>query len=152
MDKLSHNKKNDYSNKFLRNAFTRRSNAFFRFAVAGRADSLPTPANIQKWHNLEEENCYRCDQNQKPTLAHILNSCPTNFRLMTDRHNRVVRCVRKTIEKHIPRDLVGGINENTPIQIQNLSAETRNQKSDIWFIKREGNEEILEILEFCCPF
>jgi hypothetical protein len=45
-----------------------------------------------------------------------------------------------------------GINENTPIQIQNLSAETRNQKSDIWFIKREENEEISEILEFCCPF
>jgi hypothetical protein len=145
-------RKNDYSNKFLRNTFTRRSNAFFRFAVAGRADSLPTPANIQKWHNLEEENCYRCDQNQKPTLAHILNSCPTNFRLMTDRHNRVVRCVRKAIEKHISRDLVGGINENTPIQIENLSAETRNQKPDIWFIKRERNEEILEIFEFCYPF
>jgi hypothetical protein len=61
---------------------------------------------------------------------------------MTDRHNRVVRCVRRVIEKHIPRDLVKGINENTPIQIQiqNLSAETRNQKTDIWFIKRERNE------------
>jgi hypothetical protein len=145
-------RKNECSNKFLRNTFTHRSNAFFRFAVAGRADSLPTPANIQKWYNLEEENCFRCNQNQRPTLAHILNSCSTNFRLMTDRHNRIVRCVRRAIENHIPRDLIGGINENTSIPINNLSEETRHLRPDIWFIRRERNEEILEILEFCCPF
>jgi hypothetical protein len=43
----------------------------------------------------------------------------------------VVKYVRKTIEKHIPKDFPSGINENTPIQIQNLSAETRNQEPDI---------------------
>jgi hypothetical protein len=48
---------NDISNKFLRNTFTQSSDAFFRFAVAGRADCLATPANIQRWNHLEEENC-----------------------------------------------------------------------------------------------
>jgi hypothetical protein len=145
-------RKNDCSNRFLRNIFTHRSDAFFRFAVAGRADFLPTPANIHRWYNLEDENCHRCDLNCKPTLAHILNSCPTNFNHMTDRHNRLVRCVRKAIEKHIPEDIIGGINENTSIPFDNPSEITRNQRPDIWFIRRERNQEILEILEFSCPF
>jgi hypothetical protein len=145
-------RKNDCSNKFLRNTYTKRSDSFFRFAVAARSDCLATPANIQRWYNLDEECCRRCDHNQRPTLAHILNSCPTNFRSMTDRHNRVVRCVKNALEKHIAEDLIGAINENTSIPIDNLSDETRNLRPDIWFIRREGNREILEILEFSCPF
>jgi hypothetical protein len=102
-------RKNDISNKFLRNTFIQCSDAFFRFAVAGRADCLATPANIQRWNRLEEENGCRCNQKYKPTLAHILNRCTPNFRSMTDRqtdrqtdrHDRVVRCVRKAFEKHI---------------------------------------------------
>jgi hypothetical protein len=145
-------RKNDWSNKFLRNTFTRRSDAFFRFSVAARTDSLPTPANIERWYHIETHNCLRCTSNQKATLAHILNNCHTNFPLMTDRHNRVVRCVRKAIEKHITADLVGGINENTTISFSNQSDETRHQRPDIWFIRKERNQEILEILEFSCPY
>jgi hypothetical protein len=141
-------RKNECSNKLLRNIFTHRSDAFLRFAVAARADSLPTPANIQRWYNLDNENCHRCNLNSKPTLAHILNSCSTHFRLMTDRHNGLVRCVRKAIEKHTPEDIKGGINENTSIPFDHPSDITRNQRPDIWFIRQERNQEILEILEF----
>jgi hypothetical protein len=143
---------NHCSNKFLRNNFSRRSDAFFRFAVAARADSLPTPSNIQKWYHLPEEHCHRCNSDLKPTRAHILNKCEPNFRYMTDRHNRLVRCVRKAIEKHIIDDVRGAINENTSISIDNLSEATRNQRPDIWFIRRDRNQDILEILEFCSPF
>jgi hypothetical protein len=36
------------SNQILTNIYTKRSDAFFRFVVAGRANCLPTPANAQK--------------------------------------------------------------------------------------------------------
>jgi hypothetical protein len=101
-------------------------------AVAERADCLVTPANIQifkysnieRWNRLEEENYRRCNQEYKPTLANILNRCTQNFRSMTDRqtdrHDRVVKCVRKAFEKHIAGDIQGGIQENTTIPIENL--------------------------------
>jgi hypothetical protein len=65
---------------------------------------------------------------------------------MADRHNRHFRCVRTAIEKHIPEDIIGGINENTSIPFDNPSEITRNQRPDFWFIRRERNQEILEIL------
>jgi hypothetical protein len=105
-------RKKDISNKFLRNTFTQHSDAFFRFVVAGRADCLATPANIQRWNNLEEESCHRCQQDQKPILAHILNRFTPNFRAMTDRHNRVVRCVKKAFEKNIASDIQGEIHSH----------------------------------------
>jgi hypothetical protein len=71
---------------------------------------------------------------------------------MTDRHNRLVRCVRRAIEKHIIDDLKGEINENTSIPIDNLTEATRNQRPDMWFIRREKNQDVLEILEFSSPF
>jgi hypothetical protein len=41
-------KDNQMSNKILADAKTMKSDAFFRFTVAARADILPTPANIQQ--------------------------------------------------------------------------------------------------------
>jgi hypothetical protein len=45
------------SNKILTDAKTMKSNAFFRFTVAARADVLPTPANIQQWYHQPRINC-----------------------------------------------------------------------------------------------
>jgi hypothetical protein len=63
-----------------------------------------------------------------------------------------VNCVKKAIEKQIIEDIKGGINENTSLPIDNLSEATRNQRPDIWFIRRDRNRDILEILEFSSPF
>jgi hypothetical protein len=71
---------------------------------------------------------------------------------MTDRHNRLVRCVRKAIEKDVANDLIGEIHENTSIQIAGLSPESSRLRPDMWFIRRYNNKRILEILEFSCPF
>jgi hypothetical protein len=71
---------------------------------------------------------------------------------MTDHHNKLVRSIKNIIEEHIPEDLVGGIYENTPIQADNLSEETRNQRPDMWFVRKERNQHIIEILEFSSPF
>jgi hypothetical protein len=40
---------------------------------------------------------------------------------MTTHNNTLVRSIRKVIEKYIPEELVGGIYENKPIQVDNLS-------------------------------
>jgi hypothetical protein len=146
--------KNECSNTFLRNSHTYLSDAFFRFAVAARTNSLPTLANIGKWYPNEniDDTCHRCDSARKSTLAHILNGCNANFPLMTDRHNRVVRCVRTAIEKLIPSDLVGQIYENTPVQVSGLSENSIRLRPDMWFVRKEDGNEIIEILEFSCPY
>jgi hypothetical protein len=71
---------------------------------------------------------------------------------MTERYNRLVRCVKKYIEKHIPEKVDGPINENTLIQVQGLSEQTRNLRPELWFIRQYRHERILEILEFNCPY
>jgi hypothetical protein len=100
---------NKWSKKFLRNINTNRSDAFSRFVVTARTNSLPTLSNMAKWYPEEtiETTSRGCDREMKSTLAHILNYCPTNVLLMTDRHNRVVKFVNRVIEEKVPRDLVG---------------------------------------------
>jgi hypothetical protein len=54
-----------------------------------------------------------------------------------DRHNRLARCIRRSIENLIPTSIVGQIHENTPIQIDGLSEACRKLKPDIWFYRKE---------------
>jgi hypothetical protein len=39
---------NEGSNRLLTNIYTRKSDAFFRFAIVGRADYLPTLGNLHR--------------------------------------------------------------------------------------------------------
>jgi Txe/YoeB family toxin of Txe-Axe toxin-antitoxin module len=53
-------KNNETSNAILIDIYTRRSDAFHRFVVVGRADCLPTPLNLPRWFNDRgNENCTR---------------------------------------------------------------------------------------------
>jgi hypothetical protein len=158
------------SNAALTDVYTRRTDAFFRFMVVGRADCLPTPANLKRWYpNRAEENCKRCHENKKPTLAHILNECHVNFQLMTKRHNSLAKVVRKAVMKHRGGDLRSDIKENTVIGLEQLSDELRNLRPDMIFegrtrnqkgearsrgeqVNQENEERIIEILEFSCPY
>jgi hypothetical protein len=77
-------KNNETSDAMLTDIYTRRSDAFYRFVVVGRAGCLPTSVNLQKWlGDRDEGNCPRCNRGRKQTLAHILNECTPNYRLMT---------------------------------------------------------------------
>jgi hypothetical protein len=153
-------KKNEISNGMLVNIETRRSDAFFRFVVVGRADCLPTPANLQRWfQDRREENCRRCGQDRRPTLAHILNECRPNFALMTRRHNRLAEVVRKAVVTFVNRDLRSEIRENSEIGMEGLPDEMRQLRPDIVFERRicyrrrsedvngEGEENPLERIE-----
>ena len=118
----------------LTNIFTRKSDAFFRFVVVGRADLLPTPVNLRRWfQDRGDENCRRCDRERKPTLAHILNECTPNYQLMTKRHNRLATVVRKAIERFVSDDLRSEIQENEGIHEEGLSEELRRLKPDMVF-------------------
>jgi hypothetical protein len=93
-------KENNTSNAMLTDIYTRRSDAFYRFIVVGRADCLPTPVNLQRWFgDLDEGNCPRCDRGRKQTLAHILNECTPNYRLMT-KTRKDARDLQKLWGKH----------------------------------------------------
>jgi hypothetical protein len=130
-------KQNEVSNAMLTNIHTRRSDAFFRFVVVGRADLLPTPVNLRRWFNdREDTNCRKCGLDRKPTLAHILNECTPNYRLMTKRHNRLAEVVRKAIVIHIGRDIRSEIRENREIEGEGLSEELRRLRPDIVFERR----------------
>jgi hypothetical protein len=145
--------KNTCSNQFLRNIRSHRSDAFFRFTIAGRTDSLPTPANIQRWHeDCPPECCRKCKKGVPPTFAHILNGCLIDRPNMTLRHDRVVKVVKRALDKHILADLVGPINLDMKIPIEGLSEETRRQRPDIWFTRNDGNRKVYEIIEISCPY
>jgi hypothetical protein len=53
-------KNNGTSNAILADIYTRRSYAFYRFVVVGRANCLAAPANLQRLFNDRgNENCTR---------------------------------------------------------------------------------------------
>jgi hypothetical protein len=78
---------NEISNMILMNVCARRTDAFFRYVVARRADCQPTPVNIGRWYNRPAKSCRRCDRAEQSSQAHILNGCRANYQLMTKQHN-----------------------------------------------------------------
>jgi hypothetical protein len=156
---------NASSNAILTDIYTRRSDAFYRFVVVGRADCLPTPANLWRWFNDRgNENCPRCDKERKQMLAHILNKCTPNYNLMTKRHNRLAEVTRRAVIKFIGQGSQSEIRENQRADQEGLPEELKALKPDMMFKernrssrKREEREEeteqkITEIIKFSCPY
>jgi hypothetical protein len=160
-------KDNATSNAMLTDIYTRRSDAFFRFTVVGRADCLPTPVNLWRWFNDRgNEDCPRCNKGRKQTLAHILNECTPNYNLMTKRHDRLAEVTRRAVVKFIGRNLQSEIRENQRADQADLPEELRALRPDMMFRQRDrstrrgrGEEQredreqnITEIIEFSCPY
>jgi hypothetical protein len=162
-------KGNEVSNRNLTDIYSHKSDAYFRFMVVGRADCLPTVANLQRWYptggpqrqapiaEAAHEDprippCRRCTQPLRQTLAHALNKCTPNFPLMTDRHNRVVKVVRDAVIKFSGESLQSNIDENQPIPQEGLSEGVKMQRPDMFFLRNTRQGQILEILEFSCPY
>jgi Txe/YoeB family toxin of Txe-Axe toxin-antitoxin module len=156
-------KNNETSNAILTDIYTRRSDAFHRFVVVGRADCLPTPANLQRWFNDRgNENCTRCRKERKQTLAYILNEC----NLVTKRHNRLTEGVRRALIKFIGKDMRSEIRENQRAGQDGLSERLSALRPDMMLERKdykprrreergrkEGEEQkIIKILEFSRPY
>jgi hypothetical protein len=157
-------KDNEASNTILKNIYTRKSDAFFRFTVAGRADCLPTPVNVKRWlkkrgagQHEDETHCPRCENERQQTFAHILNECTSNFQMMTVRQNRVAAVVKEAIIKFASKDLRSDIVENAQVQQEGLAEHLQILRPDMVFERqtrgnREAGEKGLDILEFSCPY
>jgi hypothetical protein len=112
---------NEVSNSMLTDIYMRKSDAFFRFTVVGRADCLPTPINLRRWfQDIRDNGCPRCGRDRRQTLTHILNDCTPNYTLMTKRHNKLASVVRRGIEKFVANDLRSAIQENERIELDDL--------------------------------
>jgi hypothetical protein len=141
------------SNKMLTDAKTMRSDAFFRFTVAARADVLPTSANVQQWYRQPRTVCQRCNKHTERTLAHILNGCQANCTGMTRRHNEVVDMVRRAIEKHMVDRPHSGIGENTTMGGEGLSEEMRRLRPDLNFVLASMcGTRFTVMIDISCPY
>jgi hypothetical protein len=96
---------NAISNRNLIDSRMKRTDAFFRFEVVGRADCLATPANLGRWFPNDHERisgqCRRCGHNHVMTMAHLSNECAQNFGQMTQRHNEVCKMIREATITHV---------------------------------------------------
>jgi hypothetical protein len=111
---------NPVSNGMLTDAKTTRSNAFFRFMVAAKADLLLTPANVEQWYRKPSSSCHKCESEARPTLAHILNGFRSNFVEMTHRHNKIVEVIRRAIMEYMRSRIHSLVGENVMIQEEGL--------------------------------
>jgi hypothetical protein len=165
-------KGNEVSNSMLTDIYMRKSDAFFRFTVVGRADCLPKPVNLRRWFRYIQENgCPRCGRDRRQTLAYILNNCTPNYTLMTKRPNKLANVVRRGIEKFVADDLRSAIQENEKMGRDDLPEDLQELRPDMVFERRrtrrvgelewytEGRDEelkneekIIEIIGFSCPY
>jgi hypothetical protein len=145
-------KDNTVSNKMMTNIFTKASNAFFRFVIAARTDSLATPANIRRWYNTVGDRCRRCGAEQVPTLAHILNGCTQQLDKMTERHNALSKLIKGALYEQLGNQITDGIHDNVTLGMEELPEELRRQKPDLSFSSNIGGVPRIELIEFSCPY
>jgi hypothetical protein len=130
-------KRNELSNYNLTDVYTHKSDADFRFLLVGWTDCLPTPVNLQRWSKEGpvpgEEDCKRCHLHRRPTFTHLLNEFPPNYKLMTERHNRVVRVVKEAVLKFVDENLRSDIHENTTIRQEGLPDGLKSLRRDMGF-------------------
>jgi hypothetical protein len=90
--------------------------------------------------------------NTQSTLAHILNGCPASYTEMTRRHNKVVNVVRRATEEQMVNRLHSGIGENTMMQGEGLSEETRRFRPDLNFISSTHVTRFTVMIDISCPY
>jgi hypothetical protein len=117
-------KANDDSNRGITDIYTHKSDAYFRSMVIGRVDCLPTPAKIQRWFTREAaanaRHCRGCRLARGPTFAYLLNECPMDYQMMTERHNRIARVVKESVLKFVDENFRSDLDENTTIAQEGL--------------------------------
>jgi hypothetical protein len=71
---------------------------------------------------------------------------------MTKRHNQLAGIVRRAIVEWVAGDVTSDIRENTAIPEDGLSQEVRDLRPDLAFTRRENQREMVEIIDFSCPY
>ena len=68
------------------------------FLIRSTYDVLPSPANLRRWKQSQEEKC-KCGQ--KGTMKHILSHCPLGLDRRTWRHNQVLKVLEEAFSKKV---------------------------------------------------
>jgi hypothetical protein len=71
---------------------------------------------------------------------------------MTKWHNQLAGLVRRAIVDWVAGDITSEIRENTIMPEDSLSQEVRDLRPDLMFRRRENQREMIEIMEFSCPY
>jgi hypothetical protein len=67
-------------------------------------------------------------------------------------HSQLAGVVRRAIVEWIAGDITSEIRENTTILEDGLSQEIRDLRPNLVFRRRESQREMIEIIEFSCPY
>jgi hypothetical protein len=143
-------RENEMSNRVLMDIYTKRTDAFFRFVVAGRADCLPSPSNTQRWYRRQATPCTACGRGQLATLAHILNRCDAHNGLIQARHDKLSKVVMEAVNKYC--EVEGEVTEGEWMRIEGLPEEMLRLKPDLVFTQKDGQNQTIELIEFSCPY
>jgi hypothetical protein len=71
---------------------------------------------------------------------------------MTKWHNQFAGIVRRAIVEWAAGDVTSDIRENATIPEDGRSQEVRDLRPDLVFRRRENQREMVEIIEFSCPY
>jgi hypothetical protein len=86
--------------------------ADYRFAIKARLNLLPTKTVARRaGKNPTDTMCPVCHQ-QPDTLAHCLNACMPQARMMTDRHNKILNRLVRAIPKSPTKTIT--VNQKNP--------------------------------------
>ena len=124
------------------------------FLIRSTYDVLPSPANLKRWKQDQNENC-KCGQ--KGTMKHILSHCPLGLHRRTWRHNQVLKVIQDWFKKKI-----GDINKGNPPKMEKLvkisfvkegrAATTKNKKTNRNDARWEGKWKVEADLETSLVF
>jgi hypothetical protein len=71
----------------------------WNFIHSARLNTLPLRGcqrNTRQIRNPDDLKCRKC-RKEHETLPHVLNACPINYPLMTERHDNIVERIKKAI-------------------------------------------------------
>jgi hypothetical protein len=68
---------------------------------------------LRKREDLGHQTEFVSGASLRQTFAHLLNECPPNYELMTERHTQVVRVVKEAVLNFVDENLRSDIHENT---------------------------------------
>ena len=131
---------NPLSNTVMKPSKDGSRNQEYKYTIGLRTNTLPTRETRAIINNEDTPKCTDCNNN-KDTLAHILNGCITKRTYYGYRHDEVQKIVvGALLDRGIER-----INEDMGIDLEYQDRRLRNLRPDITYFDREGTFHIVEI-------
>lgn len=129
---------NKNANAFMIRASKPAKDAFIKFAIRARTNTLPTDEFKEIIEGRQHTGCRFCRSAYNRSIQHILNGCPINRRLIMDRHDSIVNLLAEALrtEEHayVAKDA-----RIFAVELQ----QNRRLKPDLQFWNAEGTKVLL---------